>query len=464
MNRLYIAVENKNRELYAKVLLACVAAENGFDSVVGVNTEIKANAPIWKPGIIVWKGLAKKGGALYKNFHALGHKVVAWCEEGLVYPGSIFYQRYRVFPEALNELDLFFAWGQNQADDILEKIPEGKNKVVITGNPRLDILGSKYRGVFSEEMNRIRDEFGSFILINTNFSAYTHNLGPENVIDSLKKAGRIRSDEDELFYQGRAKNREKVFYAFREMIVKLSRVNKGIKIVLRPHSAESVTLWENAIAGLQNVFLIRQGSAMPWIMASELLIHNDCTTGLEAFMLDTPVVSYRPTAGNPYESMLPIAVSNSVEDEDDLVNIVSKLMGDKSRREIETFVNNDELLSQYIGNYKREDAVEKIINSLKGLAEEPKGGFINSVEEIYRNIQLKVRLSKIRLNGVLRFVMNRKDVNEVPRLKLKFTGLCPEEVEIIIHDLGDMAKRFSNLQVSAVPGTRTCIRIMRKIN
>ena len=62
LRNLYIPVENKKRELQAKILFACVAAEHGFKPVLGFNREIKHNLKIWSPGVITWKGLAKKGG------------------------------------------------------------------------------------------------------------------------------------------------------------------------------------------------------------------------------------------------------------------------------------------------------------------------------------------------------------------------------------------------------------------
>jgi hypothetical protein len=34
---------------------------------------------------------------------------------------------------------------------------------------------------------------------------------------------------------------------------------------------------------------------VPWIMASDVLIHTNCTTGVEAFALDKPAISLKPT-------------------------------------------------------------------------------------------------------------------------------------------------------------------------
>lgn len=455
MKRLYIAIENKNRELYAKVLLACVAAENGFTSIIGMNTEIKKNLAVWPEGVVLWKGLARKGGKTYKKFHDLGHLVVAWCEEGLVYPDSVFYKRYRVFREALNEVDLFFAWGQNQTDDILSEVPEGKDKVVITGNPRLDILRSEFRNLYRDEVEEIRSEYGKFILINSNFSAYTHKLGPEVAIESLKKAGRIRTDEDELFYRGRTANRKKVFEAFADMIVKLSKnLDDEVGIVLRPHTSESIKLWEDALAGAENVHIIHRGSATPWILASELLIHNDCTTGLEAYLLDKPVISYRPTAGNAYESFLPVSVSKSIEDTDELISAVSAYLNNSNKLMTENVEQKTDLLRHFIGNYLNGYSADKVVKCIEQLEAKKKS---------LTMLSLKNKLRKIRKKLQDVFISKTKGSSEKKEIFVRpnFPGLTVSEVEVIIMNLSGQSKRFNDMAVSLVSGTDTCIQIKK---
>jgi len=453
MKNLYIAIENKNRELNAKVLLACFAAKKGFRIVIGVNTEIKKNLPYWEPGFVLWKGLAKKGGATYKYFHANGHKAIAWCEEGLVYPDSEFYKKYRVFEEALQEVDLFFAWGKNQAHDITQKVPEEMEKVIITGNPRIDILGNKFRNVFSDDVDEIRKLHSPFILINSNFSAYTHKFGANAVISLLKKSGRINSEEDEKFYRGRSENREVVFNAFVEMIKKLSKRLPDINIILRPHSAESPVLWSERLSQLQNVKIIHQGSAMPWILASEVIIHNDCTTGLEAFLLGKPVVSYRPTAGNPYESELPIKVSKSIENTDELLMYLSRVLQGYCTDNIDTG-DADVFLDQFLENYKEGDSSEKIVSILKKYSDEIMNDSLRK-STFYVDNMYRLR----RLTRKLRLLISKNEKDKIFKARVKFSGLDVQEIQKIISSFNINTKLFQNLSISLVPGTQTCIRI-----
>jgi len=457
LRNLYIPVENKKRELQAKVLLACVAAEGGFKPIIGENREIKHKVRTWPPGIIIWKGLARKGGNTYKNFHVLGHRVVSWCEEGLVYPGADFYKRYRVFSEALNEVDLFFAWGQNQVDDILSEVPGGRDKVIISGNPRLDLLHKEFQGVFDKEVDNIRREFGSFVLINTNFSAYTHELGSEYAMDCLKKAGRIASEEDEDFYRGRAENRKKLFFAFKDMLTNLSSELSQKLILLRPHPSENLKLWEDAVSGLDNVQVVRRGSAIPWIIASELLIHNDCTTGLEAYLLDKPVIAFRPTAGNPYESLLPISVSQSTETINSLISDVHQILNhDGSRRESERGAKK-KILQQYIGTFENEYSAVVITRELKNITDRILPSSSASLGVLMEHYGHKIlRLKRLAIDYYNR---RKRSASESTFFNPKFDGLSVDEVREAVYGLSLHSGRFKNIRAVSVSSTVSCVRI-----
>ena len=453
---LYIPVENKKRELQAKVLFACVAAENGFNTILGVNREIKHYLKVWPHGIIAWKGLARKGGNTYKYFHSLGHRVISWCEEGIVYPSAEFYRRFRVFSEALDEVDMFFAWGQNQADDILSEVSEGKNKIILAGNPRLDLLRSKYRGVFDKEVRDIKNEYKSFILVNSNFAAFTHKLGNEVVIENLKKGGRIVTKEDEAFYRGRAENRQQLFQYFVEMLNELNSSLNNRTIVLRPHPSEDMGIWENAISGLENVKLVRRGSAIPWIIASELLIHNNCTTGLEAYLLGKPVISYRPTAGNDYESRLLIAVSRSAETLDSLKETVMQILnGDQSSEEHQNKDTN-QILNHYVGNSENEYSVDVIARELVKIADHE---FLPQ-DNIFSKLKIKRKQLTSRLKSKVSGIHsgNNKNIIKPEFTSSKFSSLSVDEVNNIIDGLSVNSGRFKNITVTKVTGTETCVR------
>ena len=67
-------------------------------------------------------------------------------------------------------------------------------------------------------------------------------------------------------------------------------------IIIRPHPADAGEELSRKLSGLDNVFIINEGNPEPWILASTLLLVTGCTTGLQAVMLNKPVVSYIPVA------------------------------------------------------------------------------------------------------------------------------------------------------------------------
>ena len=60
--------------------------------------------------------------------------------------------------------------------------------------------------------------------------------------------------------------------------------------------------------------MTNQGNVVPWLLSARALIHNGCTTGVEAFELGVPALSYRATVNDTYDNgfyRLPNAVSHN---------------------------------------------------------------------------------------------------------------------------------------------------------
>ena len=41
-----------------------------------------------------------------------------------------------------------------------------------------------------------------------------------------------------------------------------------------------------------NVFVENEGEVVPWILGAKCLIHDHCTTSVEAHMMNIPVINY----------------------------------------------------------------------------------------------------------------------------------------------------------------------------
>jgi hypothetical protein len=63
--------------------------------------------------------------------------------------------------------------------------------------------------------------------------------------------------------------------------------------VVRPHPSENQQVYHDIAGQCERVAVTNEGNVVPWLMAAKALIHNGCTTGVEAFAVDTPALSYR---------------------------------------------------------------------------------------------------------------------------------------------------------------------------
>ena len=64
--------------------------------------------------------------------------------------------------------------------------------------------------------------------------------------------------------------------------------NNGYDIVLRPHPAEDPKVWQTYLQNIPNVHVIREGSISAWVKNAFVIMHNGCTTAIEATISKKP--------------------------------------------------------------------------------------------------------------------------------------------------------------------------------
>ena len=114
-------------------------------------------------------------------------------------------------------------------------------------------------------------------------------------INLHRNAGYFKRDPDlfkNLFYK-RAEDYRKL-YSFIDAIKFLANNNDKFDIVLRPHPTENIKAWEIFLENVPNVHVIRQDSITAWVKNSFAVMHNGCTTAIEATISGKPVITYSP--------------------------------------------------------------------------------------------------------------------------------------------------------------------------
>jgi len=78
----------------------------------------------------------------------------------------------------------------------------------------------------------------------------------------------------------------------------------GLLTVIRPHPAEQPEPWREAFAGMPNVLIVERSDPVAWIAGAELLVVSDCTTGLEAALMNRPCLNISPAGQENWSDKL----------------------------------------------------------------------------------------------------------------------------------------------------------------
>jgi surface carbohydrate biosynthesis protein len=299
---LLLPIETVNRELDAKLLLGLFAAEAGFNCHIGTMNKILSSG--FPPSIYMSKSV--RFAKQVKLMRQLGHTVAAWDEEGLVrFRDDI--HAARLEEDAFNLPSALFSWGKSNSE-VWRKHPfYCGTKIIEAGNPRIDLLRDELRPLHLEKAESLRTAYGPFAMFNTNFSFVNHY----KVGGRPAKVGRNSYDGKAYlkFKREVDDHKRRLFDEFKLLMPKLAEVIAPAKLIIRPHPSENPETWRGVAAHLPNVVVIHEGQVAPWLLAASCLIHNGCTSAVEASVLRRPVLAYCPIEDERYDFILPNALS-----------------------------------------------------------------------------------------------------------------------------------------------------------
>ncbi len=332
---LLIPVENQVREFDPKLLLAAVAAQRGFPAVIGSRREIDFQIATFPRGFYLSKSMTVRSLKMFRILRQLGHEVLALDEEALVHlPDEVYYSR-RLSPEALSYVSHLLAWGQDNLE-LLQRYPQ-RDSIPIhpTGSPRNDFLRPELRELFREEANAYRAEHGDFLLVNTNFNHVNSFYPAQNLFvagsapGEAPDFGRAARGMSRDYALGLRDHKQALFEHFQRLVPELERAFPELRIVVRPHPTENHEIYHRIAAGCSRVRVTNAGNVVPWLLAARALVHNGCTTGVEAYVLRVPAVSYRPCVDARYDEgfyRLPNLASHQAFDTAELVGVLRRIL------------------------------------------------------------------------------------------------------------------------------------------
>jgi surface carbohydrate biosynthesis protein len=441
----------KARDLDGNALLAFAAAERGFGVLLG-NAKLKSK-PYTPRGFVIEKNLRPgKATQLVSESRARGQKIGAWCDEGLIYKDVETYKRLKFDRQSYELVDAYFTWGKNQADDLVERLGCSGDKIRITGNPRFDVHRPDFRGVFAERTDRIKRRYGRYILVNTKFSTFNGFAGSEKNVSGMRARGMLHTAEHEAEAKGLTDFQGLVFAGFMQLIEELSRRFPDDTIVVRPHPSEDHAPWHAKAATLPNVEVVYEGNVAEWILASEICIHNNCTTGVEAYLLGKPAISYRPTSDPRFDLYLPNALSNEAFTLEQLLQMTAAVLNGEAIPGGKDATASAETARHFIANIEGKWACDNILDALDevDLPQVPMSFGASRLEQIGAGVRRCLRpLKRI---GLLRGATSRDRF-----AKQKFDGLRRGELVNVLKSAQKATGRFGGVQVAELEEDVLCI-------
>ena len=431
---IYLHTEIAARELDSKILLAVLAAARGHQVIISDVEAIEKGIcrGILSPGIFHTKSLSPGKIKISRHQEVIdnGSLVTSIDEEScLDTRGYDKFARIRYSEKSIDQSSAVFGWGPEDAEALKRIYPKQSSKIHMTGSPRAD-LWKPFFSAYWETPRGISKR--PFLLVSSKIS-YANNMKPfHEIIKTNKIGGYFERDPDRLKYMlGAVSENYRKMGAFIEAIKYLAKNSNGYDIVLRPHPVENIETWRVLLEDIPNVYVIREGSINPWIKNAFALMHNSCTSAIEATIFKKPVITYIPFE-QKYTTELPNELGYCVKSPDELSKKVNNIFDSiESRNQNKIDDPLPEVIKQKIYFDKNELAALKIIKVWESLVNDS----FPQTPLNWKKFHLFLKLMKFRglIGKFLRSLQFGKSGNF--KINHKFPKL----------NKNDIQKRFNNL-------------------
>jgi surface carbohydrate biosynthesis protein len=304
----YIRVEVFKREFLSRLELATQFLAQGVAVIIGEvvsDSEIRMLSEY--RGYYYGKCAQHATALSVKILRDCGWRLGAFDEEGLLPYDLDSFAKRRFSGLSASLFSEIFFFGKAQLDVFSRRYSNPDLSMYCYGSPRIDEWHSKGYGVHDSSAQQIHERFGRYILFPLNFATYTN----KRLRDRCRE-GAMGSEYIELSARS-----EFLFDKFCRLAGSLQA--DGLKVILRPHPADLdndiINLSMRHGLSLPSCQVSSRYSVAPWILASSGLIHNCCTTAVEAALMGKPVMAYQPGCVSLYDDSFvnSIGLSSTVE-------------------------------------------------------------------------------------------------------------------------------------------------------
>jgi surface carbohydrate biosynthesis protein len=277
-----LVVDNPLRDLEGLVLLARQLSTRGVRATLVPMYEQGFDVPALQPDLVLVNYTRPNNADLIKSYKGAGILVGVLDTEGIGGKNADQFASMVKSAGCTDLVDLYCVWGQSQYAAFLRQGTVAADLLHATGCPRYDFCAPPWRAALP------KPSVGSgYVLINTNFPTVNPRFsgGTSHEEQSMVKAGFSREFAQQFIADGAHAYRSTL-----DMAIKLAKHFSGVEFVLRPHPFENLGSYD-AFAALPNAKVIQSGTSLEWISGARLLVHQNCSTAIEATMLNVEPLS-----------------------------------------------------------------------------------------------------------------------------------------------------------------------------
>lgn len=347
---LFIPIETAVRELSGKLLLAHHLLSKDYSIYIGHRGAINMLMKTANNSVLLSKSMLESEYENFLEFTNRDNDIVNLNVEGGVLYENTESHIVNNYPDKLLDLvSLVCFWGSAVKNDFIRyKGCKWNDKLIVTGEPRFDLLKSNsLKHNITTKDNAVDKviQIEKYVLINTSFSVANPKVSWEKY-----RAYCEMSYDKNMFSElcGKHEFYKEIVNEFIALISNLIKHFPDQKIVIRPHPSENSAFWGDCFKNEQNVLVDNSGGVENWISRALCVIHYDCTTGIESFLMQKPTLAFVPKKDVRFYAWLPAEVSNVQNSVRGILDEVYKIRTGTYEHEVAKA--SRDVLAEYINN------------------------------------------------------------------------------------------------------------------
>lgn len=301
---IFLPIESASRELRSKALVAEYLVSQGCPVTIITNRMLHSAS--LRDGVVLLKSAANFELPKIKALKSYGNTLTVLDEEGIFAVDEEVGTRSRYSQDTLDCMDCVFFNGDLEEDVLRSIFRVGRS--IVSGNPRFDRA-------------KKRKEEGRYILISSRFGDANPDFNM-NIFEQLDKVQFTTDSTQRTHFTNLLDYNKNLFRQYSQMVVQLVSKFPEKKFVIRPHPSEKAEFWISLLANKPNAEVTKKNDIGFWLGSAIALVHNGCTTALDAHRLGVPRVSFCPITNKDFDAAVPNQISHIVDNFEDLSSFI----------------------------------------------------------------------------------------------------------------------------------------------